>query len=550
MWPDDKKIFMDLESIINRKITERGTTNTDALETTLSAVIATKLDAPAVDTKISTQHTIDNGVYAPIAEPISLVETTRAIAAEAIKITSASVDTKITDERGTERAHQSSTYGAGVAAVMYVSATGSDANSGLVSSKAKLTIGAAVAALPVAGGIVEVGAGTFVITAQIALVDNTIIRGQGQGTLIQVGSGANCKALLINGKYNVRVESLSFDGRKATGNADNVISIAGASGQITLRDLSVVNAGYAAVAVSAGSSAVILDGLRLSANYVGIQVAASSDVKVSNVHILTGTAATTYEGGVTVTGSSRVHFVNCSSRSNAGHGAWVGSSDDVRFTNCAFSLNGTAGNDHRGMTIDGTATGVSFVNCVAKGNVEAGWYSAVGSVVRLVGCDAEGNNTNFRPGGHGFELLGAAVVEGCRALGTLGDAANEGCGFYLAGPASLQGCVAESNYSVGIRVYDGTDVTVNGGRVLNNSQRLAGGHVGIELSGATATTDVTVTNVRAYDTQGTKTQGYGVSVGATVNNYVIQGNNLRGNITGGLLDGGGANKVVANNLLT
>jgi hypothetical protein len=231
---------------------------------------------------------------------------------------------------------------------------------------------------------------------------------------------------------------------------------------------------------------------------------------------------------------------------------WVGDScDDVRFFGGDFSTNGTAANDHRGVTVDTSATGVEFVGASAKGNVECGFYATASTRTTFVGCHAEGNNTGFRPGGHGFEILGATNLAACTSKGQLGNAANQGCGYYLAGPAMANGCDAEANYSAGARIYDAANVDWQGGRVFNNSQRLAGAHDGVEVNAATATTDVTVSGVRAYDTQGTKTQRYGISVaGVVVNNYVIQGNNLRGNLTGGLNDLGGANKSVANNLLT
>lgn len=79
--------------------------------------------------------------------------------------------------------------------VQYVSGSGNDANTGLDPGHAKLTIAAALSALPSHGGTVYVGAGTFVTNAIIVIPNKTSIvftGGRGDagagGTVIQAGA--------------------------------------------------------------------------------------------------------------------------------------------------------------------------------------------------------------------------------------------------------------------------------------------------------------------------------------------------------------------------
>lgn len=431
----------------------------------------------------------------------------------------------------------------------YVQAFIVDAPTGVAATDTAAINAAIAAASAAGGGVVQFRYGTYVINAAIALADSIILRGVGSGTLIQVAAGANVAALSILGKYNILIEQLGFDGRRATGNGDNIISVSGASGRVTIRNCSFVNAGYAAISTSGGADRIVVEDVDIiSGCYIGIQIAASTGFKGTNININGCTATTTYEGGLTISGATRPQLTNVASRGNAGHACWIGgATTGCEITNGDFSSSGTAGNDYRGVTVHDTAEAV-FTNLTMTGNMEAGAYSTSGTLTTWTGCVASGNNVGLRPGGHGFEMLGRATLAGCRATGTLGDAANEGCGYYIAGAASLTDCDAELNYSAGIRVYDGTNVNIKGGIIRANSQRVAGGHHGIQLDGATATTHVRLIGVRAYDDQGTKTQEYGISIAAVVNYYVVLGCDTQGNRTGGISDSGGANKAVANNL--
>ncbi len=84
-------------------------------------------------------------------------------------------------------------------------------------------IHAALDALPTAGGVVELGAGTFAITRPILLSrDNVELRGQGETTVLMLGARANCPVVLVGSTFTpaervvrgVAVRQLVIDGNR------------------------------------------------------------------------------------------------------------------------------------------------------------------------------------------------------------------------------------------------------------------------------------------------------------------------------------------------
>lgn len=110
------------------------------------------------------------------------------------------------------------------------------------------------------------------------------------------------------------------------------------------------------------------------------------------------------------------------------------------------------------------------------------------------------------------------------------------------------------NAKHGILVNGGKDVVITGGVVGNNSQEAAGSYNGIAVHKNVS--HFTITGVRSGTIvlpsgMPSATQKYGISIGSggSADYFVVTGNNLTGNVTGGLNDGSsGTNKVVANNL--
>ena len=103
--------------------------------------------------------------------------------------------------------------------------------------------------------------------------------------------------------------------------------------------------------------------------------------------------------------------------------------------------------------------------------------------------------------------------------------------------------IAEKNHHNGIYVATGgsaTDVSKNiivSANIVKNTQ--AGG--GIQVGSASQ--DIILSNNRAYDDQGTKTQTYGIITDATTKNIFIKGNKVAGNLTGGMSIAGTGHNV-------
>lgn len=128
--------------------------------------------------------------------------------------------------------------------------------------------------------------------------------------------------------------------------------------------------------------------------------------------------------------------------------------------------------------------------------------------------------------GHNVLTAGAGTVDGlsfahCRSL----LAQHHGFVFTVGQHIELDACKAYGNSAAVNNVEDG-----------------------IYFGGACSNFAVRNCNSGPYGNYGaTQAAGCRVIVGA--NNYVIVGNNLRSNLTGALIDGGGPNKTVANNLV-
>ena len=87
-------------------------------------------------------------------------------------------------------------------------------------------------------------------------------------------------------------------------------------------------------------------------------------------------------------------------------------------------------------------------------------------------------------------------------------------------------------------------VAINGNSVCNNGVSTTGGDDGIRVEN---NNDTPITGNVGYDTQGNKTQNYGIRITGNANYNVVTGNSLRGNgIAGKSLVG--ANNEAAHNI--
>jgi hypothetical protein len=241
-------------------------------------------------------------------------------------------------------------------------------------------------------------------------------------------------------------------------------------------------------------------------------------------------------GGDTTAGTGAVYLLNCTRlrvdavhvSGTTGTGWYIGgSTSDSEFVNCHSVSNGGAG-DFRGFHIADTAANVTFTACQAISNAENGFFAdSTGRGVKLVGCLARGNNVQHRSGGNGFEINspGAELV-GCTGTGQLGNSSGQGSGAYLGSSVQVTGGRFESNYCDGIRVV-ASDSSVTGASCVNNG---SGGGNGIRALGAIS--NISIIGNSCVDTQGSPTQGYGVSIETGVTAYTFVPGVAHGNVTG------------------
>jgi hypothetical protein len=241
---------------------------------------------------------------------------------------------------------------------------------------------------------------------------------------------------------------------------------------------------------------------------------------------------------------------------NRGTGVYApGGTANVTFVGVTSSDNGQAaqpGNDqyYRGFAFTEDCSDVRMIGCRADSNSECGFYSWIEtSNFSLVGCSADGNNIGNHPGGHGFELNGRNVsLVGCESSGTHGTAPEQGSGFATGGSGvSYAGCSSWENHSSGFRSANGKDVTYSSCIAKNNSRENAGAADGFRVD--VGSRNVVISGCHAFDDQESKSQGYGTRISGSVDDYVVTGNSLKGNLIGAVLDDGRSNKVIANNLL-
>jgi parallel beta-helix repeat protein len=110
----------------------------------------------------------------------------------------------------------------------------------------------------------------------------------------------------------------------------------------------------------------------------------------------------------------------------------------------------------------------------------------------------------------------------------------------------LDGCTAINNKFQGVYVKTSGGVHIRNSQIARNSQAQVGAYHGIHVSPSIS--GVTVEGCRLGSAEpGLEKQGYGAFFDGGSSSYIVTGNDTRGNIVGGIFNGG-SNSVVANNL--
>jgi hypothetical protein len=364
----------------------------------------------------------------------------------------------------------------------------------------------------------------------------------------------NDRLLRISDTNNVVVEGLSLDGNDGEG---DLLYVGGSSKDTTISRVTASNA------VGSDSAGIKIDGavdtrisdVNVERCHWGIVLAGScKSVDLSRFSIRKCLSSGVSEGALYLAAVKGAHIAHGSIVENQNTGVYApGSSADLTFDAVTSRGNGAdrGGDTHyRGFAFTETCSNVRLIGCHAESNRECGFYSwTETSNFSVVGCTARNNNLGLHAGGHGFEFNGQQVsVVGCQSSGTNGDEIGEGSGFATGGVGvTYSGCASWDNSWCGFRSASGRNISYSSCTAKNNSRVSAGSADGFRFDVAAA--DIVLTGCCAYDDQPVKTQGYGVRVSGTVDNYVITGNVLRGNLSGAIVDDGGPGKSVENNLV-
>jgi hypothetical protein len=244
------------------------------------------------------------------------------------------------------------------------------------------------------------------------------------------------------------------------------------------------------------------------------------------------------------------NFINDGIRYNAGVGG-IGIISNVRMGLDAATNVGT------GLYIEGGDTfHISNVD-VTSAYYPIRFFPPSGALLVNIFCvNVTADGVNRTNGGSGWTINGtssSAILRRIKLVNCWGGI-NFLNGFDLSGvdDVQLSNCIAISNQRNGIYITgspNASNVKISNCTITGNSLNNSGVYSGIYVENYTD--NFLISNNSCKQNQGTSnTQEYGIKiVGTNHTNYIISNNDLTVNLTGGLLDQGGATvKQIANNL--
>jgi Right handed beta helix region len=278
-------------------------------------------------------------------------------------------------------------------------------------------IAGSIAALPATGGLVQLQAGTYVLSAPAVAssgavslgVNNSTLAGRGIGvTTLKLadGTSASCTGIVRTptGVQNsaITFRDFTIDGNKAnvTGTPTIIGVYAGVSPQSTQTDLDIA--------------------------FIGVEVKNCTDYgfdpheRVTRLRIVDCISHDNGQDGITVDGCYDWIVQGCTAYSNGRHGFnFVTASQRGRVIGCYAYSNGS-----NGFTAQNGAKHITFEGCRSYGNTGVGYLidgvpqsspqldTDPGGRCTLTGCTATAS------GSHGFQLNGAAncTLTGCRSF--------------------------------------------------------------------------------------------------------------------------------------
>jgi len=363
----------------------------------------------------------------------------------------------------------------------------------------------ALAALPSGGGTIFIPPGIYRVSGALAVLkDNVKIVGAGWGaTTVRTTSPSSDVFDLgdgVTGRQNLSISDMKID--------STVSKSAGAG-----------------VAVKSAIGARLF-GLRIETMYYGIQIQNSVIVDVTDVHMRNMTPATGV--GVYVDGGNDHFLTNVIMDNPPGSQPLAGV--DIVNSDATWMLNDDFIHSGYGLLMNPPAgkhiTWCFIMNSAFDTNANDGIFinPAAGSTVYGTTFTGDWTATNS---GQGVRFGTTGTIDGMHFIGhrSFNNSQN---GFLLGGGANTQ---LQSVF------------------VSGNSQASAGTYHGIAVAAGVSQFDIR--NSRSGQAAGFgNTQGWGLLINAGAsNNYVVVGNDLTGNATGGFSDGGtGTSKQTSGNL--
>lgn len=378
------------------------------------------------------------------------------------------------------------------------------------------------------GGAVLIPGGKEVFFENVEVVGNNVSIQSPLGAKI-IAEPVGISAILFTGD-GCTIQDLEIDCQNLGQDAVRFSGVIGGR----VNNLKVANSPGAGLGIRAGSTGIKIDGLEATNCYYSLLMADSFNINAINVNGDSSQAVTSFEGSLYITACENVKVRDSVFSNSQGHGGWIGgATSNYLLSGVDFISSGLGGGERRGLTVDGAFKG-RLSNLYIEISEEVGLYlSSTTSGLLMENIFCFGSNVGNHPGGHGIEVLSSHTsLSNCWGIDSGGNAVNEGSGIYVGGDhITISGGGGYGNWSNGMRIFDATHVTVNGGVYRDNNVG-AGTGDGIQI-GATALglcDTIVVSGVNCYGTN-----RYGISDSAFSTNITYGANNVEGNTVDGLV---------------
>lgn len=412
-------------------------------------------------------------------------------------------------------------------------------------------INAAITAAGALGATVYLPPGGYAVGSSIVPANNVAVIGAGIGATVVYPFGTvaafQLQATLSSPLTSFTLAHLAIDGVRQVG--PYAVSIKGAfiqyCSQCTFEDLIIRNCVATGMGCDFLTNGTVLHGIRA----------------INNGRLNQGGGSGAGSNGIGVgTGKSTVEAFSisqCYANGNGRYGIMVESqtgttSRGARISNCFSQANFNHGYGDAG------TTGAVWSNCVAYANNLDGFSVDNGTIGSTSvpsdnsvysGCLALSNGRygfSYQPSAGTNPGGGNIAYVGCRSVSntSLGFQSNSIASHPVTGISYLS-CEAVNNGASGIQVSNPmNDLKISGCRLASNGQTSSTSKTGVQLNANV--TGLQIDHNRIYDDGGTQKQTNAIVVasGVTLTTGHISGNDVRGNLTGTISQGGTLSGVV------